>query len=80
MNTEVQRLLSYMAAFAKDKPKVAKLMDQIANAPSVGAAVTADRGAAYNVKFPTAQLALQAVEYAQGGSKPEWLSQAGVVD
>lgn len=86
MNSEVARLLSHMAAFTaasqfpEDMRAVAKLMDKIANAPSVGAAVLADRTNEFGIPFCTAQLALQAVEYAVGTlkTKPEWLTQAGV--
>ena len=80
----VERLLNYMAAFAShgSRSAVAKLMDQIANAPSVGAAVTAirrgpDEPAGGSVIVAT--LAYQAVCYVEGTApKPEWLSQAGI--
>ncbi len=84
LNTEVVRLLGYMAAFTPADPaaaaKVAALMDKIANAPTVGSAVTANRSSTYEVPFATAQMALAAVTYAvDGGNPPEWVKQTGAL-
>ena len=80
-NPEVQRLLHYMACFASPgaKVKVSKLMDKLTHSPGLGSVVSAKHSAPgdpeneTSVPYPTAQMAAEAVRYAEGGPKPEWL-------
>lgn len=85
MNPEVVRFLNHMAAFSceDNRRDVATLIDKLANSPTLGSVINVKRRLPTepddsNAIYRIAGMALDAVEYAEGGDKPEWIGELGL--